>query len=66
MFAGFAILIFVLLLVHQRRSKRRIPQPIFITENIPFVSHAIGIARHGALYYKSIRFVKMYIMNRQD
>lgn len=58
MFAGFAILLVVLLLVHQRTSKRGKPQPTFIPEKIPFLSHAIGIARHGASYYKSIRFVK--------
>jgi len=58
LFAGFAILLVVLLVAYQRTFQRTTAQPTFIPERFTFVSHAMGIARRGALYYKSIRFVR--------
>ena len=59
--AGCAIVLVALLSLWQHTSQRWTPQPIFISEVVPWISHTIRIARQGALYYKRIRYTKTHV-----
>jgi hypothetical protein len=60
-FAGCSIFLVALLSLWQHLSQRWTPQPIFISEIVPWISHSIRIARQGALYYKRTRYIKTHV-----